>query len=100
MLASLCKAVIRLYWYAIPKENRIVCLYKDHCSQHVYNAFDREGFVAGMKAFLKRYKNCNNNYTCELHDGSVTVKTATGEVINETEISDLVLSGCRVVLNK
>lgn len=100
MLASLCKTGIRLYWYLIPKERRIVCLYKDHCSQHIYNAFDKEGFITGVKTFLERYRNCNNNYTCQLKDNAVIVKTATGEIIEEAKISDLVHAGCRAILNK
>ena len=87
-----------MYWYFIPKEKRIVCLYKDHCSQHVYNAFDERGFIEGVKALVSRYKNCNNRYVYYLEEGSLHIKTAGGEILNEDTISPLVAKGCRYSL--
>jgi putative component of membrane protein insertase Oxa1/YidC/SpoIIIJ protein YidD len=98
MLAFLCKAGIRLYWHFIPKEKRIVCLYKDHCSKHIYNSFEH-GFMSGMRSLLHRYKNCNNTYTCTRENGTVVVRTSTGESIVGDEISDLVYAGCEALLS-
>ncbi len=100
MLASVCKSFIRLYWYFVPKEKRIVCLYKDHCSQHVYNAFDQKGFIFGIKALRRRFKSCNNRYTCVLQDNVIKIKTATGETIESNDISDLVFKGCQAIVYK
>jgi putative component of membrane protein insertase Oxa1/YidC/SpoIIIJ protein YidD len=96
MLIQICKTGIRLYWYFIPKEKRIVCLYKDHCSQHVFDAFDQRGFAAGLKALKHRYKNCNRYYTFSLINNELTIKTKKGEIIKENDASPIVVSGCRV----
>lgn len=100
MLASLCKAGIRLYWKFVPEDKRIVCLYKDNCSKHVYNSFDQEGFLFGVRSFLYRYRNCNNDYSCRYKDGEIIIETSAGETIREEDISDLVLRGCRAMLEK
>ncbi len=99
MLAWLCQDLIKAYWFFIPKEKRIACLYKDHCSQHVFNSFDK-GFVCGVKAFIKRFRNCNNRYTYFIESDVIKIKTVTGEIIPESEISDLVAKGCRATLYK
>lgn len=98
MLVYLCKVGIRMYWYLIPKEKRIVCLYRDHCSLHVYTAFDERGFVAGIKALVNRYNNCNNRYTYYLEEDRLYIKTAGGEVLDEDVVSPLVVKGCRYSL--
>jgi len=98
MLTRISKTGIKLYWYFIPKEKRIVCLYKDHCSQHVFNEFDQRGFVAGIKSLMARYRSCDNNYAFYLDKGVLHIKTQTGEVITEPNISDLVAKGCRAEL--
>lgn len=99
MLSYLCKSGIRMYWFFIPKEKRIVCLYKDHCSQHVYNTFDNNGFLLGIKAFINRYNNCNNRYSYYLDDGYLFIKTSGGEILNEDAISPIVAKGCRCALD-
>lgn len=98
MLTQICKTGIRLYWYFIPKEKRTVCLYKDHCSQYVFNEFDSSGFVAGVKALKYRYDNCNRHYTFFLDSGELLIKTNGGEVIHETDSSPIVVAGCRAQL--
>lgn len=99
MLTQICKTGIKLYWFFIPKEKRIVCLYKDHCSQHVFNAFDQRGFFAGLSALRKRYRSCNNRYSYYLKDNVLNIETQTGEIITEPDISNFVAKGCSADLS-
>ena len=100
MLTALCKAGIRSYWYWVPKEKRIVCLYKDHCSQHIYNAFDSNGFITGLKALFNRWKNCNNHYEVFVEDESLFIKTKSGEIIDSQEISPIIYRSFQHLLKK
>ena len=83
----------------IPKEKRIVCLYEDHCSQHVFNAFNNYGLIGGVKAFLDRYQNCTNHYTFSNVNGKIQIKTEKGQKITEEHINPLVLQACKANLH-
>jgi len=55
--------VIGLYWYLIPVQRRRTCIFVESCSCHVYNVIKDSGFLAGVKSFIRRYKQCRPGYT-------------------------------------
>jgi uncharacterized protein len=59
--------LIRLYWI-VPKKWRRPCLFKCSCSVKVYNTAKADGFLAGVKVLLKRYKQCRPGYTTYISD--------------------------------
>lgn len=69
--------VIRLYWLVVPERKRRECIFRQSCSQHVYQALKSEGMKSGIKAFIFRYRNCRPG--CETfidpHSGSSSTTT-------------------------
>lgn len=54
--------LIRLYWLT-PKAWRRHCIFKCSCSQHIFQVTKQVGFVAGIKAFQTRLKQCRPGYS-------------------------------------
>ncbi|SEI82381.1 hypothetical protein SAMN04488018_10599 [Myroides marinus] len=54
--------IIKSYWLLIPPKNRRKCIFKKSCSQAVYEDTTTNGFIAGFKTLLFRFKSCNNQY--------------------------------------
>jgi putative component of membrane protein insertase Oxa1/YidC/SpoIIIJ protein YidD len=53
--------LIRLYWL-LPKAWRRRCIFKCTCSHYVFQITRQYGFIAGIKALRKRYKQCRPGY--------------------------------------
>ena len=49
--------IIKLYWKIIPASRRNRCLYKESCSNKVYNDTLREGLFKGLLSLYQRIKN-------------------------------------------
>ena len=84
-LKWLSLGIIHLYWL-IPKHHRRSCIFKQTCSQYVYHELAHNGFVAGIRAFKKRFYQCRPNYAIikldgqdfvVLNDDSLVLKTHT-----------------------
>lgn len=55
--------VIKMYWNCIPASKRKKCIFKQSCSNYVFEVTKKEGFKNGLNAFWFRYKNCRGNFT-------------------------------------
>lgn len=51
--------VIKLYWFAKPKNSKPKCIFKTSCSHYVFETTKKYGFLKGLNAFLFRINNCN-----------------------------------------
>lgn len=84
--------IIRLYWKFYPVHRRNNCLFRESCSSHVYRISYEKGFKAGIKAFLKRYRECRPEYQCFFsQEGKIQLKLKSGTIIDEEEIADSIL---------
>ncbi|EHQ01488.1 membrane protein insertion efficiency factor YidD [Gillisia limnaea] len=85
---------IRMYWKWVPVPQRGSCLFSTTCSHYIYEQTNDLGFLAGLKAFGFRYRNCREGYS--LFKNPVTGKTQmvlrTNQIIGEDEISPSFLS--------
>jgi len=79
--------VIRFYWHIIPVQKRRSCIYSISCSKHVMNTLQEQGFLAGFKQFIYRYKNCKGGYTIKSIDDSLILFTAKNHTIKRNDIN-------------
>ena len=81
---------IRLYWNFIPASKRRSCIFRESCSKYVYRIAKEKGFLGGLNAFAKRYKQCRPGY--QITSSSLSEETVMilcdGSVIENTEIAD------------
>jgi putative component of membrane protein insertase Oxa1/YidC/SpoIIIJ protein YidD len=80
--------IIRLYWL-IPASKRPQCIFKESCSNHVYRIVKCEGFLAGLKAFFWRFKNCRPGYQYLEINKERFMLTANNELVPEDNIRQL-----------
>ncbi|MFO7720471.1 MAG: membrane protein insertion efficiency factor YidD [Gillisia sp.] len=80
---------IRMYWKWVPLPQRGPCLFSTTCSHHIYDQTAAHGFLAGIKAFLFRYKNCRGGFS--MFKNPLTGKTQmilrSNKIIGEDEIA-------------
>ena len=88
-------AVIQTYWRFWPKQRRRSCLFRESCSEHVYNATDQLGLLGGLFALLQRMRQCREGYSIWTLDGKLVVRLADGSVVSEEEISPAVTGACQ-----
>jgi len=55
-------AIIRGYWFLIPKAKRRKCIFKKSCSHHVYEMTEQKGLQEGIKALKFRFENCRPQF--------------------------------------
>lgn len=79
--------MIKLYWIAVPEQNRRNCLFRESCSKHVYRTTQKEGLTKGLKSLKFRYKNCRSGYTLISTQDQTLLVTRNNNVILENEIS-------------
>jgi putative component of membrane protein insertase Oxa1/YidC/SpoIIIJ protein YidD len=54
--------IIQIYWNIIPKSKRKKCIFKISCSNYVFEITKKQGYIAGLKAFRFRYRNCRGGF--------------------------------------
>ena len=86
--------MIRVYWRTIPSEKRKKCIFRISCSKHVYRETESFGFNAGIKALKYRFNNCKQGYEIFDNpvDGKIQIILRNGEVLEQAEIADRLLS--------
>lgn len=73
----------------MPPEKRRKCIFRKSCSKHVYEITTNEGFVAGLNAFIYRFKNCRSGaYILESPSGETQIILPNQQILNEIEISE------------
>ncbi len=66
MLVWLAKKSIEYYWNTRPENQRKICIYRITCSRYVYNEFENNGLIEGIRAYFYRMKSCNHGYKLSL----------------------------------
>jgi hypothetical protein len=88
-MKQLLLSLIRMYWNVVPIHKRGPCLFKKTCSHHIYDQTLAHGFLAGMKAFFFRYKNCRGGFS--MFKNPLTGKTQmllrSNKIIGEDDIA-------------
>jgi uncharacterized protein len=84
---------IYFYWHALPSFlKKRSCLFKESCSHFVFRITKDNGFVAGFKALIWRYRNCRTGYRIISNsEGKFEMRLVTGNVVPESEIADVIL---------
>ncbi|QHI37053.1 Putative membrane protein insertion efficiency factor [Kordia antarctica] len=82
--------IIKSYWLIIPKSKRRKCIFKQSCSNYVYQTATKDGFIAGLYAFKYRYKNCRYGYETFINpiDQKVQIKLRNNEILDQEDISE------------
>lgn len=81
---------IRIYW-VIPTELHSKCIFKETCSHYVYRIAKQQGFIAGINALKERNELCRPGYLVYRYEGHFYLKTASGKVFAESDMSDSIL---------
>ena len=79
--------VIKMYWITIPKSRRRKCLFRESCSNYVYQETKYKGAISGLKAFLFRVRNCNSNHHLIKVEDKIILITKDQHVFTEEKIS-------------
>lgn len=82
-------AAIHWYWRVIREEDRRVCLYRVSCSRHVHAIMEKDGMIAGLRAFSQRMRSCKPGYRIERKDSDFRIHTVNGRVIVPDEMNPL-----------
>lgn len=84
--------VIKLYWMLIPASRRNNCLFSQSCSKYVYPQTKENGFIAGIRAFKIRYKQCRPGYSFDFNeDSKIVMRLADGSFLTENQMSDFIV---------
>lgn len=88
MFKQLLLVFIKLYWRCIPVPKRRPCIFRESCSQYVYRTTSEDGFLPGIKAFIKRYRQCRPGYRLGYNTSSSKdeVLLKDGSVVNKDEL--------------
>ncbi len=82
--------LIKVYWWIIPENKRLVCIYKESCSKHVIRIAKENGFIASIKSLIYRFKNCNNKYSFKAGT-NFTIITSNKIVLKQDEINPILV---------
>jgi uncharacterized protein len=73
---------------------RLHCLFAETCSHYVYRIAGESGFVKGIRAFFKRFRQCRPGYFLhKLENGEYVLILRDGYIVNEENISTHLLRG-------
>jgi len=88
-MKQLLLAIIRMYGNKVPVYKRVPSLFKKPCSHHIYDQTAAYGFIAGIKAFLFRYKNCRGGFSRFKNPitGKIQMLLRSNKIIGEDEIA-------------
>ena len=62
------KILIQLYWFFVPAFKRKHCIFKESCSNYVYNAIVEKGFLSGLRALRSRIQTCKPGYQIKINE--------------------------------
>jgi len=81
--------IIRIYWKFIPENKRRKCIFRQTCSNYVYEETKNKGLISGIKALIFRFKNCRPNYDIyvDYRTGKKLMRLKTGIIIDENQIA-------------
>jgi len=98
-MKRLLLAIIRMYWNLVPNYKRGPCLFKKTCSHYIYDQTATKGFIAGIEAFLFRYKNCRGGFSLFKNPltGKIQMVLRSKKIIGEDEIAPRFLRRARSV---
>ena len=91
MLVWLAKKSIEYYWNTLPENQRKICIYRITCSRYVYNEFENNGLIEGIRAYFFRMKSCNHAYKLSLKKDMVVINDCNGNLILENDINPLIV---------
>lgn len=83
--------IIKAYWLLIPTSKRKHCLFKQSCSNYVFQEAKDQGLVKGLKALLFRYENCRSGYQLIPVENETILVSITNKVFSENEIDPRIL---------
>ena len=83
--------IIKAYWLLIPASKRKHCLFKQNCSNYVFQEAKEQGLVKGVKALLFRYKNCRPGYQLIPVENETILVSKNNSVFSENEIAPRIL---------
>jgi hypothetical protein len=92
--------IIKFYWIIIPTSKRNKCLYKESCSNKVYNDTLREGLFKGLLSLYQRIKNCRPGYSLILINDEVIMRLKDGSILTEGQINVDILSDFKKIHSK
>lgn len=84
--------LIKTYWFLKPEKKRNKCLFKENCSNHVFDITKKLGFIAGFKALIKRVKNCRPGYYIIDIENQTHIITANNEIYLIAEMRNDILN--------
>ena len=91
MLVWLAKKSIEYYWNTRAENQRKICIYRITCSRYVYNEFENNGLIEGIRAYFYRMKSCNHGYKLSLKKDMVVINDCNGKLILENDINPLIV---------
>jgi len=83
--------IIKAYWLLIPASKRKHCLFKQSCSNHVFQEAKTQGLLKGLKALLFRYRNCRPGYQLISVENETILVSKTNNVFLENQIAPRIL---------
>ncbi|MGB0949917.1 MAG: membrane protein insertion efficiency factor YidD [Marinirhabdus sp.] len=83
---------IKIYWLCIPKSKRKCCIFRESCSNYVFNQTKEQGFVQGLKALWFRYNNCRPGYHILSIEEKVFLISVKNITFSESEIHPKILT--------
>lgn len=83
--------LIQLYWKLIPIDKRMVCLFRESCSNYIYRITKQNGLIKGLIALRYRTLLCKPKYLLIKHNESFELKLNDGTILNQDEISIFLL---------
>ena len=87
MLRALLLLAIRLYWWLVPPRRRRTCLFRISCSCHVYEQTSEGGFLVGLRALVRRWRQCRPGYRFLLGVSAMQVRLADGSIVDASALA-------------
>jgi uncharacterized protein len=90
MMKFLLLGIIRTYWILVPEFRRRKCIFKNSCSNYVYEITEQKGFINGMRALKFRINNCKPEFDVFTNPitGQRQMILRDGQIVDENEIAE------------
>ena len=82
--------LIRSYWRLVPEARRRRCLFRETCSQYVYQQIKTRGVRAGLLALWQRLRACRPGFQLRVRAFNVEVICRDGTIISHAEIGEVI----------
>lgn len=79
--------LIEIYWIVSKDRTRRACLFSESCSQHVYRIAKYAGPIEGLKALLRRFRQCRPGFQFIAFEDRLCLRTIDGSVIEFSDLS-------------